>query len=165
MTKQTCGPIYALVIASLMVPTVVVALMADCALAAEMPKDFHDTWCTSSDTLKGNWDAYNTEGADCEGDFSSVEITATEVKSPALSVSCVVRKVTKFDVCPWGMIFKNRERARALRSFQINPWSPGSHRAPMHWPLLAVGDDRDRLGDRKGKHPCGHTARLSVSVG
>ena len=79
------------------------------------------------DTLKGDWDAYNTEGADCEGNYSSVEITATEVKSPALSVSCVVRKVTKFDVCPWGMIFKNRERARALRSFQINPWSPGYH--------------------------------------
>jgi hypothetical protein len=52
-----------------------------------------------------------------------MEITATKVNSPA--VSCVVRQVTKFDVCPWGMIFKNRERARALRSFQINPWGPG----------------------------------------
>ena len=47
MIKRTCGPIYALVIASLMVE-----LMADCALAAEMPKDFQGTWCTSSDTLK-----------------------------------------------------------------------------------------------------------------
>jgi hypothetical protein len=127
MPKQTCGRIYSLVIASLMVPTVVVALMAERALAAEMPEDFQGTWCTSNDTLKGDWDAYNTEGADCEGDYRSVEITATGVKSPALSVSCAVRKITKFDVCPWGMIFKNRERARALRSFQINPWSPGYH--------------------------------------
>ena len=127
MIKRTSGPIYALVIALLMVPTVVVALMADCALAAEMPKDFQGTWCTSSDTLKDDWGAYNTEGADCEGNYSSVEITATGVKSPALSVSCVVRKVTKFDVCPWGMIFRNRERARVLRPFQINPWSPGYH--------------------------------------
>ena len=106
---------------------VALALMADCALAAEMPEDFQGTWCTSSDTLKDDWSAYNTEGADCEGDYSSVEITATTVKSPALSVSCVVRKVTKFDVCPSGMIFRNRERARALRPFQINPWSPGYH--------------------------------------
>jgi len=58
------------------------------------------SWYTSSDTLKDDWSAYDTEGADCEG--NSVEITATAVKSPAISVSCVVRKVTKFDVCPWG---------------------------------------------------------------
>src|SRR5262245_7038598 len=97
MIKRTCGRIYALVIASLMV-----ALMADCALAAEMPKDFQGTWCTSSDTLKDDWDGYDTEGADCVGDYRSVEITATGVKSLALSVSCLVRKVTKFDVCPGG---------------------------------------------------------------
>jgi hypothetical protein len=109
----------------LMAPSVVVALMADCALAAEMPKDFQGTWCTSSDTLKDDWHAYNTEGADCEG--NSFEITATGVKSTALTVSCVARKVIKFDVCPWGMIFRNRERARVLRPFQINPWSPGYH--------------------------------------
>jgi hypothetical protein len=67
-----------------------------------------------------------------------IEITATEMKAigafadrtrrepiPAIPVSCVVRQVTKFDVCPWGMIFRNRKRAQALRSFQINPWSPG----------------------------------------
>jgi hypothetical protein len=127
MIKRTCGPIYARVIASL-IPAVVLALMADGALAAEMPEDFQGTWCTSSDTLKDDWGAYNTdEGADCEGNYSSVEITATGVKSPALSVSCIVRKVTQFDVCPWGMIFRSRERARALRAFQINPWSPGYH--------------------------------------
>jgi hypothetical protein len=70
-------------------------------------------------------DAY--EGADCSDDYSSVEIMATKVSIPALSMSCVVRQVAKFDVCPWGMIFRSRERARALRSFQINPWSPGYH--------------------------------------
>ena len=125
MIKQTCGLIYALVIASRMIPAVVVALMAGCALAAEMPKDFQGTWCTGSDTLKDDWAAYNTEDTDCQD--NSVEITATKVSIPALSVSCVVRQVTKFDVCPWGMIFRNRERARALRPFQINPWSPGYH--------------------------------------
>jgi hypothetical protein len=127
MIKRTCDPICALVIALLMVPTVTLALMADRALAAEMPKDFRGTWCTSSHTLKDDWDAYNAEGADCSDDYSSVEITATKVSIPALSVSCVVRQVTKFDVCPWGMIFRNRERARALRPGQINPWSPGYH--------------------------------------
>jgi hypothetical protein len=127
MSSRTCGSIHALVIASLMVTGVALALTTDRAVAAEMPKDFQGTWCTSSDALKDDWGAYSTEGADCEGDFSSVEITATEVKSSALSVSCVIRKVTKFDVCPWGMIFRNRERARVLRPFQINPWSPGYH--------------------------------------
>jgi hypothetical protein len=54
-----------------------------------------------------------------------MEITAQEVNTRAFN--CVVRRVTKFDVCPWGMIYKNRERARALRSLQINPWGPGYH--------------------------------------
>jgi hypothetical protein len=71
----------------------------DRALAAEMPKDFQGTWCTSSDTLKDDWIAYYTEGADCN-DANSVEITATKVSIPALSGSCVVRQVTKFDACP-----------------------------------------------------------------
>jgi len=57
------------------VPAVALALTADCALAAEMPKDFQGRWCTSSDTLKDDWGAYNTEGADCEGN-------STGVKSP-----------------------------------------------------------------------------------
>jgi hypothetical protein len=127
MIKRTCGSIYALVIASLMAPAVALALMGDCALAAQMPKEFQGTWCTNSDTLKKDWGAYNAEDADCQDNYSSVEITATEVKSPALSISCVVRQVTKFDVCPWGMIFRNRERARVARPFQINPWSPGYH--------------------------------------
>jgi hypothetical protein len=96
------------------------------AASAEMPKDFQGTWCTSSNTLKDDWHAYSTEGADCD-DANSVEITATKVIIPALSVSCVVRQATKFDVCPYGMIFRNRERARVLRPFQINPWSPDYH--------------------------------------
>ena len=96
--------------------------MGDSALAVEMPEYFQGTWCTDSDTLK-DWSGYNPEGAECQD--NSVEITATKVSIPALSVSCVVRQATKFDVCPWGMIFRNRERARALRPFQINPWSPG----------------------------------------
>src|SRR5262245_42197199 len=47
-------PIYALVIASLMVPAVPLALMADSALAAEpqIPEDFQGTWCTERGTLK-----------------------------------------------------------------------------------------------------------------
>jgi hypothetical protein len=53
------------------------------------------------------------------------EITATEMRGSNLPVSCVVRTVTQFDVCPWGMIFRNRQRAQALRSFQINPYGPG----------------------------------------
>jgi hypothetical protein len=174
MTKRTSGPIYLLVIASLMVAAVALALTADRALSAEMPKDFQGTWCTSGNTLKDDWGAYNTEGADCEGDYRSVEITATEVKSPALSVSCVIRKVTKFDVCPWGMIFRNRQRARIVRPFQINPWSPGFHvvlqctgssERPETIETRAAGDDRNRLGDRKGKNPSGNAARISVPLG
>ena len=125
MNNRTCQ-IYALVIAPLVAP-VALALVGDCALATEMPKDFQGTWCTSSRTLKDDWHAYDTEGADCSDDYSTVEITATKVSIPALSISCLVRQVTKFDVCPWGMIFRSRERARALRSFQINPWSAGYH--------------------------------------
>jgi hypothetical protein len=108
--------------------TVLALLLATAANAAEMPKDFQGTWCTSNDTLKGDWYAYSTEVEDCQdnsSNFRPVEITATKVNIPALSVSCTVRKVIKFDVCPWGMIFRNRERAKILRPFQINPWSPG----------------------------------------
>src|SRR5215470_499264 len=127
--RRALESIYALVIASLMVPAVPLALMADRALAAEpqMPEDFRGTWCGSDNaSLRGEFGLYS-----CPADDSEIEITATgvtaEVGNPAIPVSCVVRQVTKFDVCPWGMIYKNRERARALRSFQINPWGPGYH--------------------------------------
>jgi hypothetical protein len=125
MIKRICGPIYAHVIASLMVPAVALASMGDRALAVEMPKYFQGTWCTDSDITLKDWSGYNPDGADCPD--LSVEITATKVSIPALSMSCVVRQVTKFDVCPWGMIFRNREQARARRPFQINPYSPGYH--------------------------------------
>jgi hypothetical protein len=127
MSKRNCVPIYAFVIASLIVSVVA---MTNCALAAEMPKDFQGIWCTNLDTLKDmlahDPDMLGPDGAACEG-YKTLEITATEVKSPDLSMSCIVRKVTKFDVCPWGMIFRNRERARVLRPGQINPWTPGYH--------------------------------------
>jgi hypothetical protein len=127
MIKRTCRPIHALVIASLMAPAIALALMGDRALAVEMPKDFQGNsfqrpWCSPDIFKELKDDVYNT---DCEDKRDSVEITATGVQSP--NVSCVVRKVTKFDVCPWGMIFRKRERARVLRPFQINPWSPGYH--------------------------------------
>src|SRR5262245_58653332 len=121
--RRALESIYALVIAPLMVPAVPLALMAELALAAEpqMPEDFRGTWCGSDNaSLRGEFGLYS-----CSADDSEIEITATgvtaEVGNPAIPVSCVVRQVTKFDVCPWGMIYKNRERARALRSFQINP--------------------------------------------
>jgi hypothetical protein len=152
-------PIYALVIASLMVPAVALALMADRALAAEpqMPESFQGTWCYNERPIPtgvATAAAIRTilermrHSPNCgiKPDHPGpdrqieIEITATEVKAigafadhtrlepiPAFPLSCVVRRVTKFDVCPWGMIYKNRERARALRNFQINPWGPGYH--------------------------------------
>src|SRR5262245_6345508 len=161
-------PIYALVIASLMVPAVALALMAGRALAAEpqMPEDFQGSWCAERGTLKDTFaeGAYGV-GPDC-GNFNSFEVTATGVKSPALSASCTVRKVVKFDVCPWGDDFS--KPGAGAGSKVVSDKSVGtrlSHRAPMHWQHQTVGDDRDRLGDRKGIHACGHAARLSVSVG
>jgi hypothetical protein len=135
--------IYALVIASLMAPAVALALMADRALAAEpqMPEDFQGTGCynksatptgvTTAAAIRTILGQIRTgcvikPGPDPDPEIE-IEITATKVNIPAISVSCVVRQVTEFDVCPWGMIYKNRERARALRSFQINPWGPGYH--------------------------------------
>jgi hypothetical protein len=124
-------PIYAPVIASLMVPAVALALMADRALAAgpQMPKPFQGTWCSNDEfTLRSRFSSYHEGPCDSE---IEMEITATdvttEVNNPSIPMSCVVRQVTKFDVCPWGMIYKNRERARTLRSFQINPWTAGYH--------------------------------------
>jgi hypothetical protein len=119
---------------------VALALMADRALAAEpqMPEDFQGTWCSTvgfpgeSTNHPGPCEDLNCRSHPAEewcnriaAGWINTEITATKVSSPA--VSCVVRRVTKFDVCPWGMIFRNRKRARALRSFQINPWGPGYH--------------------------------------
>jgi hypothetical protein len=116
-------PINALVIAWL-------ALMADRALAAQpqMPQSFRGTWCSNVGTLRSRFSGYHQGPCDSE---TEMEITATEVTTeandPVVPMTCSVRQVTKFDVCPWGMIYKNRERARALRSFQINPWGAGYH--------------------------------------
>jgi len=106
----------------IIISAVALALMADRALAAEpqMPEDFQGTWC-----LDGDLSTNEPTFPPCAETQAEIEITATKVNSPA--ASCVVRQVTKFDVCPWGMIFKNRKRAQALRSFQINPWGPGYH--------------------------------------
>ena len=110
-------------LAPIIISAVALALMADRALAAEpqMPENFQNTWCLNGDLSNEP----TLTAIPCSETQVEVEITATKVNFPA--ASCVVSKVTKFNVCPWGMIFRNRERARALRSFQINPWSPGYH--------------------------------------
>jgi hypothetical protein len=102
--------------------TVLVLLIATitAASAAEMPKEFQGTWCSTSLTLKGDWRAHDLEHGCDSDDRRPAEITAAKVNIPALSISCVVRQVTHFDYCPYGMIFRNRERAQALRSFQID---------------------------------------------
>jgi hypothetical protein len=121
-------PIYALVIASLIVPAVAIAA------PPQMPEDFQGTFCYL-EKERGLPSPIPTdvairaifEGmATCaDTNPEKIEITATKVNIPAISVSCVVHQVTKFDVCPWGMIYKNRKKAQALRSSQINPWGPG----------------------------------------
>src|SRR5438270_9655560 len=93
--------------------------MGDRALAAEMPKDFQGTWCTSSNTLKDDWSAYNTEGADCQ-DSSSVEIIATGVKSSALSVSCVVRQSPDSMSAPGDDLSKTGAGAGS-KAVSVNP--------------------------------------------
>jgi hypothetical protein len=123
--------IYALVIASLMVPAAAPAVVADRALAAQpqMPESFQGTWCSNPRTSLGfrGFSSYSEGPCDVDAEEGSeIEITATAITAKG-TTHCVVRQVTKFDVCPWGMIYKNRERARSLRSFQINPWGPGYH--------------------------------------
>jgi hypothetical protein len=140
----------------ILLAAVALALMADRALAAEpqMPESFQGIWCYNKTPIPtgvptaaairtilggiGPGCGINYDHPDPDPELE-IEITATTVKTrafadrthleliPAIPVSCVVRRVTKFDVCPWGMIYKNRERARTLRSFQINPWGPGYH--------------------------------------
>jgi hypothetical protein len=113
-------PIYALVIASLIL-AVALGLMADGGLAAEpqMPEDFQGRWCGS---LKSH---LNYDPDWCPEPDVETEITPTGLNSPAISTSCVARQITTFDVCPWGMIYKDKKKAQALREHQINPWGPG----------------------------------------
>ena len=159
-------PSYALVIASLMVPTVALTLMANRALAAEMPKDFQGNsfqrpWC-STDILKElKDDVYNT---DCEDKRDSVEICHGGTKSHRVLRSSQSHQIR---CLPLGDDFSKARAGAGSKAIPDKPVeSRLSHRAPMQcWRLQAVGDDRDRLGDRKGKHPRGRAARLSVSVG
>jgi len=98
------------------------------AAEPQMPEPFQGTWCANGE-IPGVHESSGYWPGPCKNPDPSpeieIEITPTGVNSPDIRVSCEVRQVTKFDVCPWGMIYKNRERARALRSFQINPWGPG----------------------------------------
>ena len=93
------------------------------AVAAEMPKDFQGKWCSNFPIE--DFVAHRDYECESGGHENPVEITATEVKGP--HISCVVRKITKFDACPYGMIFRNRARARVKRPGQINSWGPGYH--------------------------------------
>lgn len=97
-------------------------LTPESALAVEIPKEFRGTWCAQSKDIKGDWGAYPTD-SECDG--FTLSITALDLKVADQSMSCVIRDVRKFDVCPWGMTFKDRQQARRERPGQINPWSPG----------------------------------------
>lgn len=122
MTKNTLQPRPSLSITLLIF---ILSLFPELAMAADVPKEFHGNWCASSRNLKGDWGAYNSEESKC--DSFKIAIGAAGLKALDQSLSCVVRDVRSFDVCPWGMIFKNREQARRNRPGQINPWSPGYH--------------------------------------
>lgn len=80
--------IYALVIASLMVPAVALALMADRVLAAgpQMPKPFQGTWCSNDEfTLRSRFSSYHEGPCDSE---IEMEITATDVTTE-VRVGCL----------------------------------------------------------------------------
>lgn len=104
-------------------PTTPASTASDKRPKAQVPDDFRGTWCASSRDLKGDWSAFSSEPSACD-DFL-IAIDAADLKSADHSLSCTIRSVKSFDVCPWGMIFKDRERAMKKRPHQINPWSPG----------------------------------------
>jgi hypothetical protein len=164
----------------ILLAAVALALMADRALAAEpqMPESFQGIWCYNKTPIPtgvptaaairtilggiGPGCGINYDHPDPDPELE-IEITATTVKTrafadrthleliPAIPVSCVVRRVTKSD----SKVVSDKPVGTRL-----------SHRAPMRWHPQAVGDDRDRLADRKGIHPRGRcAARLSMSVG
>jgi hypothetical protein len=98
------------------------------ALAApQIPEDFRGTWCVDRELTAG---VASGPCSELSGANFEAEITATNVSIPDIPLSCVVRHVTKFDVCPWGMIFKNRKRALAFSNKPVE--SRLSHRIPMH---------------------------------
>ena len=164
--RRAFESIYALVIASLMVPAVPLALMADRALAAEMPKDFQGTWCTSSDTLK-DWGAYNPDGADClPGQLQFCRDHCDGGEKPRPLHVLHSSQSHQIRCLPLGEDLSKPGAGAGSKAIPNKPVeSRLSHRAPMHWRSQAVGDDRDRLGDRKGIHQRGCAARLSVPVG
>ena len=104
---------------SLMAPTVAIAA------PPQMPEDFHGTYCHLDEGGQPSPIPTDVsiqlifEGMSKCADTNSekMEITATKIDIPAIALSCAVRQVTKFDLCPWGMIYKNRKKAQVLRKF------------------------------------------------
>src|SRR5262249_33472219 len=132
--------------------------MANRVVAAEpqMPKPPQGTWCPNEGS------SYHRCKFEVDMKIIPMEITAKEVNTRAFN--CVVRRVIKFDVCPWGMIYKNRERAGSKIVSDKPVGARLSHRTPMH--RQRVENDGRRLANRKGNPPGGRSAaRLSVSVG
>jgi len=125
MAETFSQPVSRLLFLCLMAVSATIAAMPEVAFAAEIPKEFRGAWCASSKDVGGQWGAYSSEGSGCD-DFA-ITIGAADLKSADQSLSCVIRDVRQFDVCPWGMIFKTRAQARQKRPGQINPWGPGYH--------------------------------------
>lgn len=125
MAKRTSQPTSRLLLLSLIFINAAIVLMPEFALATEVPEEFRGTWCATSNDINGDWGAYSPGTSGC--DAFAIVIGAADLKSADQFLSCVIRDVRSFDVCPWGMIFKDRGRARKNRPGQINPWSPGYH--------------------------------------
>ena len=124
MAKRISQPLSRLLLSLFFINAAIVSIPQS-TLAAEVPKAFRGTWCSTSSDINGDWGAYSSETSGC--DAFAISIGAADLKSADQSLSCVIREVRSFDVCPWGMIFKDRERAQKNRPGQINPWSPGYH--------------------------------------
>ncbi len=95
------------------------------SLGTEIPIELRGYWCARSKEFKGNWGAFKADVAEC--DNFKLSISSSEMKIIGQGSSCVIQNSSSFDVCPWGMIFKDRELAIKKRAGQINPWSPGFH--------------------------------------
>ncbi len=125
MAKSISQPSFRVLFLSVVFMNAAIVLMPQVALAAEIPEAFRGTWCATSKDIGGDWGAYSSNGSDC--DVVAITIGTADLKSSDQSLSCVIRNAASFDVCPWGMIFKNRKQAQKNRPHQINPWSPGYH--------------------------------------
>ena len=164
MAKRISQSISRLSLVSLTIISAAIVLMPEVVLAAEVPEDFRGTWCGTSKDINGDWHAYSSEASEC--DRAAIVIDAADLKSADQSLSCVIRDVRSFDVCPWGMIFKDRAQARKNRPNQINPWSRGYHMifecTDSGKPSQAVTVD---WVIEKGSIRGGVPLRLSVSLG